>query len=360
MAISPPHCCSVCFFTTAFPGVRIERDGRCSECHSADIPARMASHRKGGLDELRRLLDEARAGTTSRYDCIVGASGGLDSSYTLYIAVKLLGLKPLVIHYDHGLNHDRARRNLDALCRDLGVELVVVRSKGRHDLKFVRHVMLALGDVGLYWGICTFCNVAMKAVIWRSAKREGIAGAFGSDNHYESTLHLDRAPKLAAMKRALRRTSPLRWPAMAWHVAAAAYHLLRLRMELYVPPLSNLVARKPRIDGPRYLTVSRYVEWDVPQMVATLERETGWRAPFPALPMRFDCMLEDSIINRTWSTVTGLTVHGVIASNLVHAGLRTRDELAATVRQYDEVMAGRQREVEARLGIRPRSGGGAD
>lgn len=353
-----PPACNTCFFTTAFPGVRLHDDGRCSECHHADIVERMARHRTGDLDDLRRIMVEARARSAGPYDCVVGASGGLDSSYTLFVARRLLKLNPLVIHYDHGLTHPYARSNLETLCHDLGVELVVVRSRGRHDQRFVKHTALALRELDLYWGICQFCNYAMSAVVWRYAKREGIAVALCSDNHYEGMLHIDRAPKMAAMRRALRAVPAARWPEMLGHAGAAAWHLLRLRMELYVPPVTNLVARRPRIVGPRYVTVSRYIDWDVPRMVETLERETGWRAPRPDLPMRFDCLLEDSLINHTWREATGLTVHAVIASNLVHAGLRTRSQLEDTVRHYDTVIPARREELERRLGtgrLAPRS-----
>ena len=99
------------------------------------------------------------------------------------------------------------------------------------------------------------------------------------------------------------------------------------------------------------VTVSRYVPWDVPVMVKALE-ETGWRAPHPALPMRFDCLIEDGLINGTWQKAAGLTVQGVIACNLVHAGVRTRAELEAAVAGYDAGIPAATREVEERLGIR--------
>ena len=117
------------------------------------------------------------------------------------------------------------------------------------------------------------------------------------------------------------------------------------------PPLANQFRRAPRVPAIGRVTVSRYVPWDVPVMVKALE-ETGWRAPHPALPMRFDCLIEDSLINATWRKASGLTVQGVIACNLVHAGVRTRAELEPAVAHYTEAVAGITREVEERLGIR--------
>ena len=70
-----------------------------------------------------------------------------------------------------------------------------------------------------------------------------------------------------------------------------------------------------------------------------------------ALPMRFDCVIEDGLINGTWQRAGGLTVQGVIACNLVHAGVRTRAELEETVASFAAAIPGATREVETRLGI---------
>jgi hypothetical protein len=138
---------------------------------------------------------------------------------------------------------------------------------------------------------------------------------------------------------------------MLWHLAFAAWHLLRLRLEFNVPPLANQFRPRPRVPAIGRITMSRYVPWDVPVMVKALE-ETGWRTPHPALPMRFDCLIEDSLVNATWLKASGLTVQGVIACNLVHAGVRTRAELEATVAGYAADIPAVTREVEERLGLR--------
>ena len=63
-------------------------------------------------------------------------------------------------------------------------------------------------------------------------------------------------------------------------------------------------------------------------------------------------MIEDGLINGTWLKAAGLTVQGVIACNLVHADVRTRDELAATVAGYAAGVPAATHEVEERLGLR--------
>ena len=346
-----PRACSTCFFTDRFPGVTIEADGRCSVCHGNRFAADMTAHLTSGLDELRRMADEWRAHRRGRYDCVVGGSGGLDSSYVLYVAKRLLGLNPLVVRYDHGFFHEAAADNLRRLCGALGVDLEEVRSRGRHDRHFVRHMALAFRPTGLYWAVCAFCGSTIQAVIFRTALREQAPVVLGSTNLFEERLHMKRAAKVALLKRALRRLPPWRWPAFAWHLAMGAWHLLRLRIEFHVPPLSNLFARRPLRPDIRWVTVSRHVPWDVPAMLAALE-PLGWRAPHAALPMRFDCMIEDGLVNQTWLRAGGLTVQGVIACNLVHGGVRSRAELAETVAHYEADAPAATAAVEERLGIR--------
>jgi len=347
----PPGRCSACFFTTDFPGVTLEADGRCSVCHQSRIGEELAAHLTSGLEELQQQAARWRAERKGRYDCVIGGSGGLDSSYVIWIAKRLLGLDPLVVKYDHGFNHEAADRNVRALCASLGVDLEIVRSRGRHDAKYVRHMALAFRPTGLYWAVCVFCGPAIEAVLLRTALRERAPVILGSHNVFEDKLHLKRGPKLAGLKRALRRTRPTQWPGMLWHLACAAWHLLRLRLEFHVPPLANQFRRAPRVPAIGRVTVSRHVPWDVPVMVKALE-ETGWRAPHPALPMRFDCLIEDGLINGTWQKAAGLTVQGVIACNLVHAGVRTRAELEPAVAHYEQAIAETTPEVEKRLGLR--------
>lgn len=64
---------------------------------------------------------------TGKYNCIIGISGGLDSSTLLYAAVRHWGLKPLVIHFDNGWNDKVATQNMERLIDRLGVNAIIYR-----------------------------------------------------------------------------------------------------------------------------------------------------------------------------------------------------------------------------------------
>lgn len=348
-ASAPIRECSTCFFTTRFPGVTIAPDGRCNHCHDNGFARHVKEHVRSDLDGLRVIAEEVRASAPGPYHCLVGASGGLDSSYVVYVVKRLLGLNPLVVRYDSGLGSPQAAANLEALCRSLDLELRVIRSRPGWDRRYVHHFLRAVGESDVAWGVCRFCSYAIASALYSQAVRERVPALFTSYNAYEGKLWLSRAFKIDLLKRSLRRQIPFGVPRMAWHLAQAEHALLRLKLELYAPPISNLLRRSPKSPPIRHITVSRYVPWDVETMVRTLESETGWRAPHASLPMRFDCILEDGHINRTFLHATGLTVHGIIANNLIHDGTRTKAELEPVVRHYDEVIEERQRELDERL-----------
>lgn len=77
-----------------------------------------------GFDELLRISQKIKnEGLNNDFDCIIGLSGGLDSSYVAYVAKEIMGLKPLLFHVDAGWNTDRAVSNIEKLCNGLNLDL---------------------------------------------------------------------------------------------------------------------------------------------------------------------------------------------------------------------------------------------
>jgi N-acetyl sugar amidotransferase len=77
-----------------------------------------------GQQEMFSLAGKIKKeGEKKDFDCIIGLSGGLDSSYTVYIAKEILGLRPLVFHVDAGWNSNQAVSNIEKLLNGMGIEL---------------------------------------------------------------------------------------------------------------------------------------------------------------------------------------------------------------------------------------------
>jgi N-acetyl sugar amidotransferase len=77
-----------------------------------------------GRSELMKIAENIKKDRVGQdFDCIIGLSGGLDSSYTAYIAKEIMHLKPLLFHVDAGWNTDKAVSNIEKLCNGLGLDL---------------------------------------------------------------------------------------------------------------------------------------------------------------------------------------------------------------------------------------------
>jgi len=130
--------CSNCVMDTTVPGIEFDENGICQRCnkfYKYILPNWNKGY--GKENELKSLLNKIKAsGKGKPYDCILGLSGGLDSSYMLHLAVKEFGLRVLVVHVDSGWDMPFAKRNIEKLVNKLGTELVIEKINEESFRKF--------------------------------------------------------------------------------------------------------------------------------------------------------------------------------------------------------------------------------
>lgn len=119
------HICSNCVMDTTDSAIVFNENGICDHCVDFDSNVKPNWHTDGrGRAELAAIIEKTRkAGKGHDFDCILGLSGGLDSSYMLHLLVKEFGLRPLVFHVDGGWNSDLAVNNIQMLVDKLGLDL---------------------------------------------------------------------------------------------------------------------------------------------------------------------------------------------------------------------------------------------
>ena len=110
---------------TSDPNIVFDDRGRCNYCNNYEKAIAPNWHTDGrGQVKLMALADKIRESGKGRdFDCIIGLSGGLDSSYAAYVVKEKMGLRPLLFHVDAGWNTDQAVGNIEKLVDGLGLDL---------------------------------------------------------------------------------------------------------------------------------------------------------------------------------------------------------------------------------------------
>lgn len=139
--------CTRCVMDTTDTDIQFDEHGVCQRCREYEeriLPD--WQHGKGHEKELQELISKIKkSGEGKKYDCILGLSGGLDSTYMLHLAVKEWGLRPFVFHIDCGWNLPVAEENIRKVCNGLGVELHIEKM----DWNELREMQLAWFRTGM-------------------------------------------------------------------------------------------------------------------------------------------------------------------------------------------------------------------
>lgn len=117
--------CTRCLMDTTDPEITFDENDVCNHCHDYE---RLVSQRvlggQEGLRHLRTLVEQIkREGRGKPYDCLIGVSGGVDSSYVAYVVKKRFGLRPLAIHMDNGWDSELAVKNIEETLKRLDIDL---------------------------------------------------------------------------------------------------------------------------------------------------------------------------------------------------------------------------------------------
>lgn len=117
--------CSSCIMDSSDPNIIFNKEGVCNYCiNFNEIIKPSWDTGPNGFKKLAKLAEKIKSESKDKdFDCIIGLSGGLDSSYTAYITVEKLGLRPLLFHVDCGWNTDQAVGNIEKLVDGLGLDL---------------------------------------------------------------------------------------------------------------------------------------------------------------------------------------------------------------------------------------------
>ncbi|MEZ6113671.1 MAG: N-acetyl sugar amidotransferase [Pirellulaceae bacterium] len=162
--------CTRCIYDERVDQIEFDANGVCNYCRQVDrLRLQYGTGTPSGEQKFSAILDNIRrAGFKKRYDCVIGVSGGTDSSYMVYLARKW-GLRPLAVHYDNTWNTAIATENIRKVLSALNVDLYthVVDNKESDDI-FRAFFLSGVAEIE------AATDLALAEVMYRAAWRHGI------------------------------------------------------------------------------------------------------------------------------------------------------------------------------------------
>lgn len=250
--------CTRCIMDTTDPGILFDENGVCNHCRDYDLKAGKnvfsgaAAERK--LNEIVGKIKEE--GRNKEYDCIIGLSGGIDSSY-LALQAKRLGLRPLAIHFDNGWNSELSVKNIENIVKKLGFDLYtyVIDWEEFRDLQ-VSFFKASVVDIEL------LTDNAITSVLYRIAREKKIRYFLDGQNVVTEGV----MPKAwVHLKSDLK------------NIRAIQKRFGTRKIESFptLGPWKKIIYQLLRVLQP--ICLLNYFPYNKDEAIKTLERELGWR-----------------------------------------------------------------------------------
>lgn len=316
--------CTKCTLPETHETIKFDEEGVCNICRQYENKKKIDWDKK--KKDLLELVEMYRG--KGSYDCIIPFSGGKDSTFTLWYIVTQLGLKPLVVSFDHGFFRPRTLENNERTMRKLGVDYM----KFRTDWKVVRKLVLQslkwVGDFDWHAHAGTFCypmQIAVKfkvpLIFWGEPSAEYTA-YYG----YDDVEEVDERRHHMISDVGLRVEDFIK----------AQIGVTRRDLEPYIyPPVDEL-----RAINARSVCLGSFIPWDVRKQYEIIHSELGWQGDrvegvppqYPYEKVEYQLQGQRDylkFIKRGYARVTHLT------SIDIRNGRINRKEAVELIKQYE-------------------------
>ncbi len=321
--------CSKCLLHSRLPGVRIESNGACNFCNTGTLP------KLKPREELDRIIAEARGRNPQReYDCILGLSGGRDSTWMTKIATKDLGLKILAFNNDHGFTPEHTRRNIERIVKYAGVDFIQYRTPKNLAVRTTRllcKTLIPFGPGAMMRELCAPCQQAAAAAALKIALEKRIPlGLDGRSEGEQVVFDADTSTRITRWK-ALFSSSCLLYLRSLWGKYRISRNL-RIPGRLSRNRITYLAQLEGRQDT-NLIKLFDYIPWDRREMKRFLLDELGWEKPADSpTTWRTDCIVIP-LVNYLWQVYFGITKLEEGFAHMIRIGQMERAEALEQVRQ---------------------------
>lgn len=323
----PYRICTNCVMDTSDPDITFDDRGVCDHCQTfyRDILPNWHPDERGRRELEAIVADIKREGQGRDFDCIIGMSGGIDSSYLTYLAKAELGLRPLVFHVDAGWNSQEAVNNIERLIDGLGLDLYT----SVIDWEEMRDLQLAFFKSGVPH-IDTPQDHAFFATMYQFAEEHRVRYILTGANYSTECVR-----------------NPVEWMYyQSDSVQLRDIHRKHGAHPLRTFPLTNILKHKiwlPYVRRIRVIRPLNYLPYIKADAMRLLQERFGWQ-PYPQkhFESRFTKFYEGYWLPKKF----GYDVRRVQFSSLILTKQMTRDEALSRLEEPPFDAATAQRELE--------------
>ncbi len=250
--------CEKCVMDSTDPDIQFDPNGICNHCSKYN---EMAKERlicdEAGQRKLNLLIDEIKTkDKNKKYDCILGISGGVDSTYVAYM-LKKMGLRPLAVHLDNGWDSELATDNMNKMLKGLGIDFFIYTVNWEEfkdsQLSFLR---ASVSDAEIP------TDHAISAILYKVAAKEGIQFIMGGGNVSTEAILPDAWGYTHRDWRYIKSLN--RKFGKAKLVSFPHYNLLELLYYIFVKRI-------------KYINILNFMTYVKNDVIELLEKELGWQ-----------------------------------------------------------------------------------
>lgn len=266
--------CRTCLLPDTYPGISFDSNGECNFC--ANYTQRQYNGTPAFKNDLELFL-EKRGERNNNYDCLLGFSGGRDSSYLLYWLKEIAGLKVLAYTSDNGFIPVATRENIRNITDSLKVDLIIDNNEMLQKCK--QHTLstwISRPSIPMIETLCTGCRLGLFRGILKCARQQNIPAIILGGTPYEHVPYRQDILKISAKGSNISRVMGYTFQIMKNPKWLTNYHYLDTQMKEFV----YFFYFKRLADAMHFKQISpyhNYIKWDEQEISSVLKDKLDWK-----------------------------------------------------------------------------------
>lgn len=327
--------CTNCLLTDKTPGISFNTHGLCNYCEG---------YEKMQVQGEKKLIDflNLYRNKKGKYDCMVGISGGRDSTYTLWKLVNDYKLKVLAIHYDNPFTSEQAKRNMEKTAEILGIDIIKWRFPEGEHLNATKKAMKVWShnpSSMMIPVVCAHCK-NWWPTIFKHARKNDVSLIIIGSNPLETasfkkkgfggarTYHkLSNLPNVLAKSLKELMANPRYLTSVSWS----------LILSMYLGASHSSPYLKWRYKDMTVIRLFDYIKWDETEVESTITDHLAWKKSSEVeSSWRFDCRL-DYVRRQMYASTVGVTELRDLLSKMIREEMITREKALERLNVEDHI-----------------------